>query len=280
MDEERALRRRTRDRKESFVSYENRVRAESFGASADAYDQYRPSYPEAMIDDLCAGSRPRVLDVGCGTGKAARLFVARGCEVLGIEIDKRMAEKARGHGILVEVSPFESWRANGRTFDLVTAAQAWHWVDPDVAPQKAADVLREDGRIAVFWNHSRPHDFDLEQALQEAAARHGDDRFDGPGNDRSDGPKDWREHHDVALHAEAIEKSGRFAPCELHRYSWQWLITREHWLAMWLTWSEIAVMSEEQRSALISDVVAVLDRFADEILFDYETQCLTARKLG
>ena len=252
-------------------AHENRVRAESFGARADAYDRYRPTYPAEMADDLCAGGKPRVLDVGCGTGKAARLFVARGCEVLGIEIDERMANKARRHGIRVEVAPFESWESNSRTFDLVTAGQAWHWVDPEVAPHKAADVLEADGRIAVFWNHSRPHDPDLEKALHEASSRHGDDRFDGP--------KDWRAHHDVSSHSEAIEKSGRFALSDLHTYSWQWLITSEHWLAMWLTWSEIAVMSEEQRSALVSEVSAVLERFGDEILFDYETQCITARKI-
>lgn len=177
------------------------------------------------------------------------------------------------------VAPFESWVANGRTFDLVTAGQAWHWVDPEVAPQKAADVLEQHGQIAVFWNHSHPHDSDLEKALHEASTRHGSDRFGGPGVDRADERKDWPEH-DVSEHTEAIERSGRFAPCELHRYPWQWLLTREHWLSMWLTWSEIAVMPEAQRAALILDVSAVLDRFGDAILFDYETRCITARKAG
>jgi SAM-dependent methyltransferase len=261
------------------VSHENRVRAESFGARADVYDRYRPSYPKEMVDALLAGSTPRILDVGCGTGKAARLFSERGCEVLGIEVDERMAAKARSHGIRVEVTPFETWTANGRIFDLVTAGQAWHWVDPELAPQKAADVLVANGRIAVFWNHSHPHDSDLEEALHKASARHGSDRFDGPGIERTEEVKDWREHHDVSEHAEAIERSGRFAPCEIRRYPWQWLVTREHWLSMWLTWSEIAVMPEAERSALISDISAVLERFDNEILFDYETQCITARKL-
>lgn len=255
-----------------FVSYENRVRAESFGARADTYDQYRPTYPEAMIEDLCAGGQLQVLDVGCGTGKAARLFAARGCEVLGIEVDERMAERARSHGITVEVAPFEAWDAHGRTFDLVTSAQAWHWLDPKVAPHKVAEVLVDHGRIAVFWNYSHPHDPDLESAIHEAAAPHGDDRFTGT--------KDWREHHDVSSHAEEIENSGRFAPCELRTYSWQWLRTNAEWIAMWLTWSEIAVMREDERGLLVSEVAAVLDRFGDNILLDYETQCLTARKVA
>ncbi|MGA8297641.1 MAG: class I SAM-dependent methyltransferase [Acidimicrobiales bacterium] len=252
--------------------HENRARAESFGARAKAYDRYRPTYPEAIIDDLVAGGRPRVLDVGCGTGKAARLFAERGCEVLGIEIDERMAEVARTHGIRVEVAPFESWEPDGRSFDLVTAGQAWHWVDPEVAPKKAADVLASNGRIAVFWNHGSPYDPDFETAIEEAAAGRAGDRFGGP--------KGPRERHDISWHADAIGKSGRFSPCEVRSYTWQMRLTNEDWLALWPTWSEIAVMSEPERAALLSDVSAVLQRFGDEILFDYETECITAVRVN
>ena len=53
--------------------YQDRQRAESFGNDALRYDRARPTYPTALVDDLLAG-RPgdqlRVLDVGCGTGKA------------------------------------------------------------------------------------------------------------------------------------------------------------------------------------------------------------------
>jgi trans-aconitate methyltransferase len=80
-----------------------------FGEVAEQYDRSRPTYPDAMVDDLVAPGVTRVLDVGCGTGIAARLFVARGCRVVGVEADARMAEVARGHGIDVDVSPFETW---------------------------------------------------------------------------------------------------------------------------------------------------------------------------
>ncbi|MBO0837835.1 MAG: SAM-dependent methyltransferase, partial [Actinobacteria bacterium] len=51
--------------------------AESFGADAARYDRARPSYPSALVDGIVAGSPGRdVLDVGCGTGIAARQFQA------------------------------------------------------------------------------------------------------------------------------------------------------------------------------------------------------------
>lgn len=133
--------------------HRRRDRAGSFGTAAAAYDRFRPSYPAALVDDLVATGAETVLDVGCGTGKAARLLTARGLSVLGVEPDPRMAEIARGHGIPVEVAAFESWPAAGRTFDLLISGQAWHWVEPAPGAAKAADVLRPGGTFAVFWNY-------------------------------------------------------------------------------------------------------------------------------
>jgi len=51
--------------------------AESFGIDPERYDRTRPRYPDAMVDRIVAGRPgPDVLDVGCGTGTAARQFQA------------------------------------------------------------------------------------------------------------------------------------------------------------------------------------------------------------
>ncbi len=60
-----------------------------------------------------------VLDVGCGTGIAARQFQAAGCRVLGVDPDGRMADLARPSGIEVEVAKFEPWDPAGRGFAAV-----------------------------------------------------------------------------------------------------------------------------------------------------------------
>ncbi len=101
--------------------------AESFGAQAERYDRVRPAYPDDLVARIVAGSPgPEVLDVGWGTGIAARQFQAAGRTVLGVEPDARMAEFARARGLPVEVATFESWEPAGRVFDAVVAAQAWH----------------------------------------------------------------------------------------------------------------------------------------------------------
>src|SRR5439155_21355018 len=129
-----------------------RLRACSFGQTAGVYDRSRPSYPAALSNDLTAEATRKVLDVGCGTGKAARLFSDRGCDVLGVEPDPAMAAVARGHGVTVEDGTFEAWDPRGRTFELVVAGQSWHWVDPVPGLAKVGAVLRPGGRFAAFWN--------------------------------------------------------------------------------------------------------------------------------
>src|ERR1700742_4390072 len=96
------------------VPHQARQVAESFGADAERYDRARPRYPSALVDRIVAASPgPEVLDVGCGTGIAARQFQAAGCTVLGVDPDPRMAEFARRTGVEAEVATFEAWDPAG-----------------------------------------------------------------------------------------------------------------------------------------------------------------------
>ena len=103
-------------------------------------------------------------------GIAARQMAQRGAQVAGVELNARMAEIAERHGIPTEVAAFETWDPAGRTFDRVTCAQAWHWLDPEVSAGKAASVLRPGGRLCLFWNVGHYPD-DLADALQAAYQR-------------------------------------------------------------------------------------------------------------
>jgi SAM-dependent methyltransferase len=130
-----------------------------FGEDADLYDRARPSYPATLVDDVVAMAGPsgRALDVGCGTGKATVLLAERGLTGAGVEADPAMAEVARLNLApyprwTVYVSDFEKWQPREGSFDLVCAAQAWHWLDPAVRLQRAHGLLRPGGWLALWWN--------------------------------------------------------------------------------------------------------------------------------
>lgn len=102
------------------------------------------------------GSRVRALDVGAGTGIASAQMVEAGADVLAVEPDPRMARIATDKGISVEQVTFENWQPTGRSFDLVVFAQSFHWVQPGLALDKIASILRPGGRLAFLSNRVTP----------------------------------------------------------------------------------------------------------------------------
>jgi SAM-dependent methyltransferase len=136
--------------------FTNRLRANSFGGAAAAYDAHRPRYPDHLIDDLLAGGAHLILDVGAGTGIASQQLAERGAKVLAVEPDARMATLARVKGIPIEIGTFERWEPAGRKFDMVVFAASFHWVDPATALPKVRSVLSAGGCLALLWNHVVP----------------------------------------------------------------------------------------------------------------------------
>jgi SAM-dependent methyltransferase len=141
---------------EQSPAHTDRRRAKSFGAAADEYDRHRPRYPRPLVAGLITCRDVQVLDVGAGTGIASAQLAEAGAHVLAVEPDERMAGVAAAKGIPVEQATFEDWRPAGREFDLVVFAQSFHWVDPRLALQKVAAILRPGGRLALLANRIVP----------------------------------------------------------------------------------------------------------------------------
>jgi SAM-dependent methyltransferase len=256
------------------VLHENRRRAEAFGEYAERYDRSRPTYPSSLVNRICRAGDRRVLDVGCGTGKAALLFAARDCTVLGVEVDERMAAVARHRGIPVEVAPFETWDPAGRRFDLVVSGQAWHWIDPRIGPAKAADVLTHDGRLAAFWNYEEPSDAALAAAV-EAAYEAFAPELEGSGIGRAA----HRRHDDqTAEHARSIRSSGQFASCTVCRFPWTWELGGDEFLDLVRTHSGVALLPEERRGALLGRLAAAISATGETISLAVATDCVIADK--
>jgi SAM-dependent methyltransferase len=253
-----------------LMLHEETRRAQSFGQHAQRYDRARPSYPTALIDELVSGPCDRVLDVGCGTGKAARLVAARGCQVLGVEPDERMAAVARSYGIPVEVATFEAWDPAGRTFDLVVSGQAWHWVDPTVGPAKAAALLPAGGRLAVFWNVAT-HDPQTQAVLDQAYARH------APALQKGYVPMGTTRAEDSA-HMAAIVATGLFETPELRRYAWERRYSVDEWLDQLGTHSDHLLLPPGQFAGLMEAVRAAIEELGGAITIAYSTELILARR--
>jgi SAM-dependent methyltransferase len=246
----------------------NRRRADSFGDDAEQYDRVRPAYPVELVDELMRERPSKVLDVGCGTGIASRLFLSRGCDVQGLEPDARMASVARRHGVSVEEGTFEQWEAGDRRFDLLMAAQAWHWVDPHAGAAKAAEVLQPGGRIGLFWNQANPGP-EISDALDRAYTRH------APELGRNSvllGQRDFSLYTSIA---DAVRDTGRFGEIEILRFAHDMVYSTEEWLDLTVTHSDHRTMEPGPRVALLSALRAEIDQAGGHVPVRYETILVT-----
>jgi len=95
----------------------------------------------------------RVLDIGCGTGRASEALAARGSRVWGVEPEPEMAELARRRVSTVKVAPAERLPFKDGWFERALMWLVVHLVDRPQAFAEAARVLAEDGRLAIGTFH-------------------------------------------------------------------------------------------------------------------------------
>lgn len=264
-----------REHPEPFPSESHKARrmAESFGVDAQRYDQARPGYPDALVARIVAGSPGAdVLDVGCGTGIAARQFQAAGCAVLGVEPDARMADFARSRGLRVEVAAFESWQPAGRTFDAVIAAQSWHWVDPVAGAVKAARVLRPRGRLAIFGHVYEPPT----EVAEPFAAAYRRAAPDSPLNGQpARRPLDLYQAAYVKF-ADKIRETEQFNDPEQWRFDWEQSYTRDQWLDLLPTTGGLTRLRPDQLAEILDAVGGAIDSLGGRFTMNYTTLAATA----
>lgn len=134
---------------------------ERFSNRVANYVKYRPGYPREIIGYLskhCSLTYDSVIaDIGCGTGISSQLFLENCNSVIGVEPNAAMRDAA-----LEFLADFPDFKLVDGTsdkttlpdasVDLVIAAQAFHWFDPDKTRAEFHRILKPGGHIALIWN--------------------------------------------------------------------------------------------------------------------------------
>jgi SAM-dependent methyltransferase len=129
--------------------------ADHFSRDSASYARFRPGYPPALFDWLATltGHRGVVWDCGTGTGQAAVLLAPHFRTVIASDASRsQIRAAARAPGVHYLAATAEASGLRDGAIDLVTVAQAMHWLDRERFFRELDRVLAPDGALAI-WSY-------------------------------------------------------------------------------------------------------------------------------
>jgi len=156
---------------------------ERFSNRVENYVKYRPCYPREVLgvfrDEMRLKSGSVIADIGSGTGISSKLFLDNGNVVYGVEPNAKMREAATE--FLAAYPNFynidgtsTATKLFSASVDIVIAAQAFHWFDPEPTRTEFKRILKPRGWVALIWNerqlNTTPFLIEYEQFLLKYAS--------------------------------------------------------------------------------------------------------------
>lgn len=94
--------------------------------------------------------RRRVLEVGCGYGDLLIYLQSRGCEVQGVDLDPRAAERGKQYGVPIHAGTLDELELPEASFDVAILCHSLeHLPDPRRDLTEVARVLKPGGHLHV-----------------------------------------------------------------------------------------------------------------------------------
>ncbi|MEE8046854.1 MAG: class I SAM-dependent methyltransferase [Dehalococcoidia bacterium] len=154
-----------------------------FDGRAGNYVNFRPTYPQEVIETIIAKGAlvpgSIVADIGSGTGIFAGLLINAGMDVFAIEPNEQMrlaaeqsldpeAKEPHFHSI---AGTAEQTTLADRSVHAITAAQAFHWFDPEPTKAEMRRIIKPNGWLALIWNQ-RDTRTDFQQNYESILRKH------------------------------------------------------------------------------------------------------------
>ncbi len=256
----------------------DREQKTTFGRISELYEKTRPSYPQALIDDIITFSsisqNGKILDVGCGSGQATLPFAQHGFNVLGIDISQDLVGIARNKctkyvKVDFQIAPFEEVKLPESSVDTIVCGMAWHWIAPEIRYKKAIKLLKQGGTLALFWYHQDKTKSTLVSEIREVFGKHGH---------AESGPTGTRVHLLVKEICEELKQNTEFTPIELREYAEELKYTKEQYLNLISSYGWFQTLTEEKQHALTKELEQPLKKYEEPLIIPYKYTLVLAKK--
>lgn len=142
-----------------------------FSIQAGAYAKYRPSYPQELFDYIFSFVKERrcAWDCATGNGQAAIALANHFTAVEATDISEAQLKNAvQKENVHYRVCPSEQTPFDDDSFNLITAATAYHWFDSKAFYTEATRVGKKDCVVAVWaYNLFRSDDEDINEMIHD-----------------------------------------------------------------------------------------------------------------
>ncbi len=249
-------------------------RNETFDLCAAQYDRARPGYPDwirNLINEyILIAPGKKLLEIGCGTGKATALFASSGASIECVDIGANLINIAKNKfldfpDITFKQSHFEDIQLKPASFDLIFSAAAYHWIKQPAGNMKVCELLKKEGRFALIGHHHTGLDegFFLEsQPIYESA---GIERK----TDGSDSKEKLR-HIDPSYFKILCKKSAQ----------WEQRFTADEYIDLIFTFSDHISMREEYKGRFKKEIRKLInDGYGGAVVKKHETRVEIGEKL-
>lgn len=244
----------------------------TFDREAARYGRARPAPPKMLLDAMLKHLQPgaRVLEVGCGTGQATLPLARAGVRIHALELGPALAELARTNlsdypSVTVQTLAFEDFRSS-TPFGALVSVQAFHWVAPETGLAHAASLLRPGGVLLLAWHQDRSQNTPFYRATDPVHRR-----YESPLELNRPTPSSSPDRF-----IRALEDSPLFRELHVSRYPWRDVYSKERYLELLLTHSNVQAMEPPVRERLLADIAEVIDQHGGQVERFYESVLLSA----
>lgn len=223
-----------------------------------------------MISVVKLKTSSKILEIGSGTGKATLPFVELGSSIVCVDVNKEQINEAienlsKYKNIRYICGSFEEVKLPQNSFDLIFAAQAWHWINPEVGYTKVERLLKNNGAFAIIWKLQDRNRSKLVREMGELYTKHCPKR-------------NTYKTHSVRHVSKEIGPIKAFSLVTLKEYTTKRNYTKKELIGLAGTYSSVANLKESKRQVLFDRLSDLLEGRKEPIVIPYKYTLMVFKK--